>query len=111
MRVTESGSFTAVSAELPRNAESPILVTVYPSSLSGTIRFAAVPEYPVICAVLSDRTLYVKSPDLLPVERTETAGASGAASGSAEASASASGCSGRSGSSEGSGSSGTADSS
>lgn len=65
----------------PLKHSLPISVTVYPSSLSGTIRFAAIPEYPVICAVLSDRTLYVKSPDLLSVERTETVGSSGGASG------------------------------
>ena len=107
MRVTESGSFTVDSAELPRNAEPPILVSIYPSSLSGTIRFAAVPEYPVICAVLSDRTLYVKSPDLLPLERTAAAGSSRAASGSAEASAAGSGCSADSGASGSSGAAGT----
>ena len=65
----------------PLKHSLPISVTVYPSSLSGMIRFSAVPEYPVICAVLSDRTLYVKSPDLLSVERTETVGSSGGASG------------------------------
>ena len=79
--VTVSGSFSETRVAFPLKHSLPISVTVYPSSLSGTIRFAAVPEYPVICAVLSDRTLYVKSPDLLSVERTETAGPSGGASG------------------------------
>ena len=78
---TVSGSFSETRVMFPRKHSLPISVTVYPSSLSGTIRFAAVPEYPVICAVLSDRTLYVKSPDLLSVERTETVGSSGGASG------------------------------
>ena len=78
--VTVSGSFSETRVMFPLKHSLPISVTVYPSSLSGTIRFSAVPEYPVICAVLSDRTLYVKSPDLLSVERTETAGPSGGAS-------------------------------